>query len=87
MIVLQNDKGNAVGPVTTIIPLTSRKKHPVPTHIVIPAALTGAPIDSVAMVEQVRVVDKTRLQKRLGSIKSRDVLNKIGSVLRKNLQI
>lgn len=70
-----------------MIPLTSRKKHTIPTQVLIPAKYTGAPIDSVAMVEQVRVVDKSRLQKRLGCIRSRDVLDQIGMVLKRNLQI
>lgn len=87
MIILQNDKGNAVSPVTTVIPLTTKKKRVLPTHVTIPSMYTGADMDSVAMIEQVRVVDKNRLQKRLGCIRSRDVLHTIGDVLKKNLQI
>ena len=33
VIILQNDTGNAVSPVTTVVPLTSRIKHFVPTHV------------------------------------------------------
>ena len=87
MIILQNDTGNAVSPVTTVVPLTSRIKHFVPTHVRISSKYTGAPIDSVAMVEQLRVVDKSRLQKKLGHIDDDYVLHRLGDTIRKNLVI
>lgn len=87
VIVMQNDKGNDVSPVTTVIPLTSRQKHFVPTHVRIPADVLGTTLDSVALVEQIRVVDRSRLRKRLGKIKNADVLAKLGRKVRQNLEI
>ena len=87
VIEMQNDRGNVVSPVTTVIPLTSRKKHYVPTHIRIPASITGAGIDSIAMIEQMRVVDKTRLEKMLGQIEDDSVMDMLGQCIKKNLLI
>ena len=86
VVILQNDKGNTVSPVTTVIPLTSRMKHSIPTHVFVPAQLSGCPVDSYALVEQIRVVDQSRLTKRLGQLHG-SVLTHIGQVLCKNLQI
>ena len=87
VIILQNDKGHAVSPVTTVVPPTSRIKHFIPTHVRISSKYTGAPIDSVAMVEQLRVVDKSRLQKKLGHIDDANILQSLGNSIRKNLAI
>ena len=87
VLILQNDKGNAVSPVTTVIPLTTRRKHPMSTHVPVSAQDTGSAFDSFAMVEQIRVVDKMRLLKRLGKLTRESVLETIGRVLAKKLNL
>ena len=87
VIVLQNDKGNNVSPLTTVVPLTSKKKHYVPTHVALSADKTGVAVDSIAMVEQIRCVDKMRLLRRLGRITSPEVMQEIANTLRKNLAL
>lgn len=62
-IVIQNDLGNIHSPTTIIIPLTSKiKKHKLPTHVVIEGMLDKP---SVALCEQIRVIDKSRLQSKI----------------------
>ena len=85
VVILQNDKGNDVSPLTTVVPLTSKKKHYVPTHVTLPANETGVSVDSIAMVEQIRCVDKMRLLRRLGRVTNPEVMQEIASVIRKNL--
>ena len=85
VIVLQNDKGNDVSPITTIVPLTSQQKHAIPTHVTLPADETGVAVDSIAMVEQIRCVDKMRLLRRLGRVTNPEVMQEIASVICKNL--
>lgn len=60
VIIAQNDIGNRFSPTIWIIPLTSRTekgKH-LPTHVFIESDISGLPRDSVALVEQMRVVNK-----------------------------
>ena len=87
MIVLQNDKGNDVSPLTTVVPLTSKKKHYVPTHVALSADKTGVAVDSIAMVEQIRCVDKMRLLRRLGSVGNENIMLAIANAVRQNLKL
>ena len=87
VIVLQNDKGNDVSPITTIVPLTSQQKHAIPTHVALPANETGVSVDSIAMVEQIRCVDKRRLLRKLGSVTSTKAMQAISNAIRTNLAL
>lgn len=65
-IIVQNDFGNRVSPTTIIVPLTSRKtKAVIPTHVHIEAEKfsgTSVKMDSIALAEQVRVIDRKRIK-------------------------
>jgi len=65
-IIVQNDFGNRVSPTTIIVPLTSRKtKAVIPTHVLIEAEYfngTSVRMDSIALAEQVRVIDRQRIK-------------------------
>ena len=63
-IVLQNNKGNHYAPTVMVAPITTAKKHRLPTHVTIfPDA--GVKETSIALYEQVTTVDKTRLLKKI----------------------
>jgi mRNA interferase MazF len=67
-LVIQNDVSNEYSGTTIVIPITSTVRLPLsPTHIVL---LKGAPsglnVTSVAICEQMRVVDRARLVKHIG---------------------
>jgi mRNA interferase MazF len=85
VVILQNDKGNEVSPITTVVPLTSRKKHYVPTHVPLSARDAGVAVDSLAMAEQIRCVDRCRLLRRLGRITNQKLMHDIACAIRKNL--
>ena len=69
VVVVQNDVGNAYSPTVVVIPMTSSKKAFLPTHVRI--AKTGALIvDSIALCEQIRTIDRTRLDGYIGQIDS-----------------
>ena len=87
VVILQNDKGNDVSPLTTVVPLTSRKKHPIPTHVLLPAEVTGVAVDSIAMIEQIRCVDKRRLLRKLGRVASKETMQQITRTVRQNLEL
>lgn len=86
VVILQNDKGNDVSPLTTVIPLTSRKKHYIPTHVPLPKEADVA-VDSLAMAEQIRCVDRCRLLRRLGSVGNENIMLVIANAVRQNLEL
>jgi mRNA interferase MazF len=67
--VVQNDVGNEFGSTTIVAPITSTVRMPIsPVHVLLSAsAQTGLSSTSVALLNQVRTVDRRRLVKRLGS--------------------
>ena len=67
VVILQNDKGNHYSPTTIIAAVTSRKKkNYLPTHIQINVPQVKR--KSVAMLEQVRTIDKDRLLGYIGKV-------------------
>ena len=84
-IVVQNDFGNRVSPTTIIVPLTSRKtKAVIPTHVYIEADKfngTSVKMDSIALAEQVRVIDKKRIKYYDSLILPESVMLKIDQAL------
>ena len=69
-IVLQNDIGNRHSPITIVAAVTSQFDEPLyPTEVLIKAPEGGVSVDSVALLNQIRSIDKQRLVKRLGIVK------------------
>ena len=67
-LIVQNDVGNRCSPTTQIVPLTTRRKSAIlPTHVHISSAC-GLGVTSIALVEQLRTVDKSRLGICIGRI-------------------
>lgn len=68
-VILQVNRANAVSPHTIIAPCTSKiRRTLLPSHVLIPAGVGGLAQDSVVLCEQIRVVDKQRLVKKLGHL-------------------
>lgn len=66
-LIVQNEAGNAHSPTVVVVPLTSSKKAFLPTHVRI--SRTGRLIaNSIALTEQVRTIDRKRLDGYIGSI-------------------
>jgi len=82
VLVVQNDTGNANSPTTMIVPLTSKHKPRLPTHIQLNPKDCGLTRRSTALCEQMRVIDKTRLMKRLGKVMNLDKLEEINHRLK-----
>lgn len=61
-LVFQNNIGNRYSPNLIVLPLTtSLKKIGQPTHVVLPAAETGLPKDSVVLCENPERMSKERI--------------------------
>ena len=69
VLIVQNDIGNTYSPTTVILPLTSRihKKESLSTHVIL-EDVVGLNKPSVSMAEQIRTIDKRRVQRYIGRI-------------------
>lgn len=62
VIIISNNIGNRFSPVVKVVPITAQiQKAKLPTHVFLRADVTGLDRDSVAMCEQTRTIDKSRL--------------------------
>lgn len=69
VLIIQNDIGNKKSPTTIIAPITSvHSKAKIPTHIWLERATSGLSVNSMALLEQVRTIDKSRLIHYIGEI-------------------
>ena len=68
VLILQNDTGNRHSPTVVIAAITGKpKKTKLPTHYMLPA-MRGLYIPSVVLTEQIRTIDKSRLQSYIGTL-------------------
>ncbi len=68
VLVLQNDAGNHFSTTLIVAPITGRvKKMAQPTHVAIPPRF-GLPYRSMAMLEQLRTIDRIRLGDYVGCV-------------------
>lgn len=68
-LIVQTDRANSVSPHTIIIPFTTRIREALlPSHVKIEAGIGGLAEDSVLLCEQIRVIDKRRLVRKIGNL-------------------
>lgn len=86
-IVVQNDVGNKFSPTTIVMPLTHVIKNTyLPTHTLIAKEdATGLRVASMLEGEQNRVIDKSRITRKLGRITSVDTKIEVVKVCFANL--
>jgi mRNA interferase MazF len=66
-LILQNDVSNQYSPITIVAAITSQFTEPLyHTEVLIKVPEGGLQVDSVALLNQIRSIDKQRLIKRLG---------------------
>lgn len=68
VLIVQNNVGNYHSPTVIVAVLTSKSKKKLPTHISIPLGEGNITMDSTVLLEQLRTIDKFRLQKYVGSV-------------------
>lgn len=84
VLVVQNDFGNKYSPTVIVLPITSKEKTNLPTHI--PIKSTGLKKDSYILTEQIRTLDKSRLKDKIGIVDV-NTLNKVKVALKISLNI
>ncbi len=85
VLVIQNDIGNRYSPTVIVAAITSQiDKAKLPTHVEISSAEYNLERDSVVLLEQIRTVDKQRLQKKTAELDER-LMSRIDEALRISL--
>jgi len=85
VLVIQNDVGNKYSPTVIIAAITSQiEKAKLPTHVEVEAKEYGLEKDSVVLLEQIRTIDKQRLQGKVTELDSRLML-KVSQALKISL--
>jgi len=80
VLVVQNDTGNKHSPTVIVTPITGRlNKNPLPTHVLL-SKTCGLERDSLALTEQVRAIDRSRLGNYIGHA-GKSVMSKIDMAL------
>lgn len=75
VVIIQNNRGNKYSPTTIVACLSSKIyiKHHLPTHHLLSEGI-GLKYKSMVMCEQIRVIDKSRLLKKIGTVSRVDML-------------
>ena len=83
----QNNTGNLFCPTLIVAPLTTQvnKKKDQPTHYLL-SGVRGLPEDSVALLEQIKTIDKSRIISYLGKV-SREEMKGVDEALKISLGI
>jgi mRNA interferase MazF len=69
VLVIQNDFGNKYSPTTIVAPFTTKKfSKEFPTNIFLTKNECGLASDSTLLLNQIRVIDKRRIRKKLSSL-------------------
>ncbi len=69
VVILQNNVGNKHSPTTIAAPITTKRvPNSLPIHVFVFATRSGLPQDSCVLLEQIRVLDKSRLTEKIGKV-------------------
>lgn len=67
VLLIQNNTGNRYSPTVIVAAITGRKKKQMPTHVRL-WRQEGLRKTSVAMLEQIRTIDRRRLERYIGKL-------------------
>jgi mRNA interferase MazF len=67
-LIIQNDVSNRLSQITIVAPITSQVRFPLsPVHVLLMSGnVSGLAVTSVALLNQIRAIDRFRLIKKLG---------------------
>lgn len=75
VLVVQNNVGNKFSPTVIVAAITSHiEKAKLPTHVELKAKQHGLEKDSVILLEQIRTIDKQRLQQKITELDEKTML-------------
>ena len=85
VLIIQNDSGNRYSPTTIVAAITSqmRKRH-LPTHVIVNCS--ESMMKSMVMTEQIRTIDKTRLDRYITTLDS-EIMHEVDLALMASLEL
>lgn len=85
VLIIQNNVGNKFSPTVIVAAITSQiQKAKLPTHVELLARSHGLEKDSVVLLEQIRTIDKQRLQQKITELDD-TVMNYVNDALKISL--
>ena len=87
VLVIQNDVGNEYAPTVIVAPFTTKaftKQYP--TNVNVAKHIGGLKEDCTALLSQIRTIDKSRLERKLGHLPSA-VMEEIDEAIKVSLAI
>lgn len=85
VLVIQNNVGNKYSPTVIVAAITSHiEKAKLPTHVELSAKEYGLEKDSVILLEQIRTIDKQRLQQKITELDEK-IMGRINEALKISL--
>ena len=85
VLILQSNRGNKSSTTVIVAPISSRMtKNDLPTHVIIEPIFLEK--KSVILLEQIRTIDKKRIDERLGCLSS-DTMEKVNIAIKTSLDI
>ena len=86
-VVIQNDVSNQYSPITVVAAISSQfSQPPFPREVVIEPADSDLPKRSAVIANQIRSVDRLRLQKKIGRL-SRQNMERVGEAIKISLGV
>jgi len=84
VIIIQNDIGNANSTTLIVVPLTSKQKRNMPTHVYIKSG-GGLRKQSVALCEQIMTISKSWLCHYVSTIEDKETIDKLHQAIKVSL--
>ena len=84
VVVIQNEIGNKFSPTVIVAAITAKDKKNIPTHVYLKSDALFK--ESVALLEQIRTIDKCRLIEYIGEV-SESEMDQIVEALRKSVDV
>lgn len=85
VIIVSNNMANEYSPVITVVPMTTKRKKKLPTHV--PIQHCGLPKPSLALAEQITSINKSQVTKKLGSIQQTVYEKQVATAIRVQLNM
>jgi mRNA interferase MazF len=84
-LIIQNDVSNEYSPITIVAAISSKfSDPPFPREVVIDPTESGLPMLSAVIVNQIRSVDRQRLQEKVGNLSAR-AMARVGDAIKISL--
>jgi mRNA interferase MazF len=87
VVIIQNNMGNKYSTTVIVATLTTRTKKNLPTHVILKPEQTGLDKENILLLEQIRTLDKTRLQDGTIGKCTEEAMKNIDEAIMKSLGI